>query len=288
MVRRTIVALEERLREAARATRARRGSVAIALATMALASCGVVALLWLGSESAEPSPSLERASSRGADPPPAPSVRLDDMAPPRRRAPARAEAVQPEAQGQASRVIGVGTGEFASDEPREASVVRVDGDAPAEEAPSDAEVRRQLLALEREQRKVEEALRGGQGPTTGTGELIWPVRGPITSPFGPRWGRLHAGLDIGAPTGRPVRAADAGRVVVRGPQGAYGNYVCVRHTRTLTTCYAHLSGFATSKGDQVRKGEVIAYVGSTGASTGPHLHFETRVNGKPVDPKRYL
>lgn len=125
----------------------------------------------------------------------------------------------------------------------------------------------------------------------GSGRLIFPVNGPITSPFGPRWGRLHAGIDIPAPDGTPIRSADAGTVVLLrgvGASGGYGNYTCVQHTSTMSTCYAHQSRLGTSPGAQVEQGQVIGYVGNTGNSFGSHLHFEVRVNGTPVDPMGYL
>jgi len=156
-----------------------------------------------------------------------------------------------------------------------------------------------LTALEREQAKVRNALSGagtkafaprpGAGPIKrGSGRLIWPVNGAFTSPFGMRWGRLHAGIDISAPSGTPIRAADSGRVVLLGVTGGYGNYTCVQHTSSMSTCYAHQSGYATSSGAGVRQGQVIGYVGNTGHSFGAHLHFEVRINGSPVDPMGYL
>ena len=122
----------------------------------------------------------------------------------------------------------------------------------------------------------------------GAGGLIWPVNGPLTSPFGMRWGRLHAGVDISAPTGTPIRAAASGRVVLLGWTGGYGNYTCVQHGGALSTCYAHQVRYGTSMGASVSRGQVIGYVGNTGNSFGAHLHFETRVNGTPVDPAGYL
>ena len=118
--------------------------------------------------------------------------------------------------------------------------------------------------------------------------LIWPVDGRISSAFGPRWGRLHAGIDIAAPRGTPVRAAEAGRVALLGPFGGYGNYACILHAGDLATCYAHLSGFATRGGAEVDQGQLVGFVGCTGHCHGNHLHFETRVEGSPVDPLRYL
>jgi len=122
----------------------------------------------------------------------------------------------------------------------------------------------------------------------GSGGLIWPVSGPVVSPFGPRWGRLHAGIDIAVPSGTPIRAADSGRVALAGPMGGYGNYLCIQHAGALSTCYAHLSGYSTSQGAAVRQGEVIGSSGCTGSCFGDHLHFETRVGGSPVDPMPYF
>ncbi len=122
----------------------------------------------------------------------------------------------------------------------------------------------------------------------GSGRFIWPVNGPITSPFGPRWGSFHPGLDIGAPSGTPIRAAAAGTVILMGPNGGYGNFTCLNHSDGFSTCYAHQTSFATSLGASVAQGQVIGYVGSTGFSTGPHLHFEVRVNGAAQDPLGYL
>jgi murein DD-endopeptidase MepM/ murein hydrolase activator NlpD len=141
--------------------------------------------------------------------------------------------------------------------------------------------------------QVRSAGSGGPAPAAGpirrgSGRFIWPVNGPLTSPFGQRWGRLHAGIDISGPTGTPIRAAASGRVILMGPTGGYGNYTCVGHGGGISTCYAHQSRFGTSNGASVRQGQVIGYVGNTGNSTGPHLHFEVRVNGSPTDPLGYL
>jgi murein DD-endopeptidase MepM/ murein hydrolase activator NlpD len=122
----------------------------------------------------------------------------------------------------------------------------------------------------------------------GSGDMIWPVNGVLTSPFGYRWGRLHAGIDIAVPEGTPIRAAKSGQVTLASYYGGYGNYTCIDHGGGLSTCYGHQSGFAVSQGDSVSQGEVIGYSGNTGSSTGPHLHFEVRVNGTPVDPMGYL
>ena len=160
-----------------------------------------------------------------------------------------------------------------------------------------ARAQEDLRALEAEQARVAARLRQASaapsqppaGPVRqGSGGFIWPVSGTITSPFGMRWGRLHAGIDIGAAEGTPIRAAAAGRVVMAGWQGGYGLYTCIQHTATLSTCYAHQSRLGTSTGANVPQGQVMGYVGNTGNSFGAHLHFEVRVAGAPVDPLGYL
>jgi len=118
--------------------------------------------------------------------------------------------------------------------------------------------------------------------------LIWPVNGPVTSPFGYRWGRLHAGIDIGVPNGTPIHGAASGTVVIAGWVSGYGNYTCIDHGGGMATCYGHQSSFATSVGAHVSQGQVIGYTGCTGHCFGPHLHFEVRINGTPVDPLGYL
>jgi murein DD-endopeptidase MepM/ murein hydrolase activator NlpD len=145
-------------------------------------------------------------------------------------------------------------------------------------------------ALAAEDARIRGQLAATQAPssTPSASGLIWPVSGPVTSPFGYRWGRLHAGIDIGAPSGTPIHAAASGRVVIAGWNGGYGNYTCIDHGGGLATCYAHQSSFAVGAGASVSQGQVIGYVGNTGHSFGPHLHFEVRINGTPVDPLGYL
>jgi murein DD-endopeptidase MepM/ murein hydrolase activator NlpD len=126
------------------------------------------------------------------------------------------------------------------------------------------------------------------GGSCGSATISNPVRGTVSSDFGPRGGRNHDGIDIAAPTGTPVRAAACGTVSLAGQQSGYGNIVCVTHTSQFSTCYAHLSRFGVSNGAQVQQGQVIGYVGCTGNCTGPHLHFETRVNGQAQNPRTYL
>lgn len=124
-------------------------------------------------------------------------------------------------------------------------------------------------------------------PVSASG-LVWPVDEPITSPFGMRWGRLHAGIDIGAGFGTSIRAAAGGTVIHAGWLGGYGNLVVIDHGGGLATAYGHQQAVYVSSGQSVAQGEVIGEVGSTGNSTGPHLHFEVRVTGAPVDPLGYL
>jgi murein DD-endopeptidase MepM/ murein hydrolase activator NlpD len=144
-------------------------------------------------------------------------------------------------------------------------------------AAQDSRIRGQLAAVQ------------AAGDTTPSSSgLIWPVSGPVTSPFGYRWGRLHAGIDIGVPYGTPIHAAAAGTVVIAGWVDGYGNYTCIDHGGGMATCYGHQSRFAVSTGAQVGQGQLIGYVGNTGHSFGAHLHFEVRINGNPVDPLGYL
>lgn len=122
---------------------------------------------------------------------------------------------------------------------------------------------------------------------TGAGGCAWPVRGVVTSEYGSRWGRLHAGIDIAAPTGTPIHAARAGTVLVASSQGGYGLAVAIDHG-DMVTLYGHQSGIAVDVGERVDRGDVVGYVGNTGHSTGPHLHFETRYDGGPRDPRGCL
>jgi murein DD-endopeptidase MepM/ murein hydrolase activator NlpD len=125
-------------------------------------------------------------------------------------------------------------------------------------------------------------------PAAGSAGLSWPVNGPITSPFGPRWGGFHPGIDIGVPTGTPIHAAAAGTVIWCGWQSGYGNLVVIDHHDGIATAYGHQSRIAVGCNQEVAQGQVIGYSGCTGFCTGPHLHFEVRLNGTPVDPIGYL
>jgi murein DD-endopeptidase MepM/ murein hydrolase activator NlpD len=156
------------------------------------------------------------------------------------------------------------------------------------------EVEDHIDSLEAESAKIAAQLRGPSGTAPagpirpGSGRFIWPINGTFTSPFGYRWGRLHAGIDLAAPEGTPIRAAAGGRVAIAAWTGGYGNYTCIQHSGGISTCYGHQSRYGTSAGASVSQGQVIGYVGNTGHSFGAHLHFEVRVNGTPVDPMGYL
>jgi murein DD-endopeptidase MepM/ murein hydrolase activator NlpD len=119
--------------------------------------------------------------------------------------------------------------------------------------------------------------------------FVWPLHGPITSPFGPRNGRLHTGMDIGSPHYQEVVAAADGEVIYAGDtKGSLGKTVVLQHGQALRTVYAHLSIVIARERDAVRQGQAIGGVGVTGRTTGPHLHFEVRKNGVPVNPANYL
>lgn len=174
----------------------------------------------------------------------------------------------------------------------------------------------ELASLESEQVRIEEAIKtelakrkeadagagdtaggsddGGGGSDSGSSGFVRPVPGPITSAFGPRshpilgYVRMHTGVDFRAPSGQAIAAAAGGTVILAGAYGGYGNTVVIDHGGGVATLYAHQSSLNVGYGATVSAGNVIGYVGSTGLSTGPHLHFEVRVNGSPVNPAGYL
>ena len=121
-----------------------------------------------------------------------------------------------------------------------------------------------------------------------TGTFIYPTKGVLTSKFGARWGRTHSGIDIGVSTGTSVKASADGKVTFSGTSGAYGKLIIIEHSKTMSTYYAHNSSLLVSVGDTVTQGQQIALSGATGNVTGPHVHFEVRVNGKAVNPLDYL
>ncbi len=163
-----------------------------------------------------------------------------------------------------------------------------------------AKLEQALNELEEQSRKIAEEIRrktqGTTGQSLGTGTFTWPAPGykRITSQYGMRYHpilkkrKLHTGMDIGAPKGANIVAADSGTVIQVGWNGGYGNTVMINHGNNKVTLYAHCSATLVSVGQTVQKGDVIAKVGSTGWSTGPHLHFEVRINGEPVNPTKYL
>jgi|GEM_PF-696472 len=123
---------------------------------------------------------------------------------------------------------------------------------------------------------------------TGNGTMIWPTEGIITSQMGSRWGSYHEGIDIGNSSGTPVYAAKSGTVIFADWAGGYGKLVKVDHGGGLVTFYGHLKSWVVKSGQKVKQGQLIGYMGNTGRSTGPHLHFEVRLNGKAVNPLKYL
>ena len=149
----------------------------------------------------------------------------------------------------------------------------------------------QLLA---ESQALGGIIAGAQGAGGGTGSMMWPVNAPVISPYGYRihpilhYRKLHTGIDLAVGYGVPIHAADSGTVIYATWMGGYGNVIIVDHGGGISTLYAHQSSLALGNGARVSRGQVIGYVGSTGFSTGPHLHFEVRVNGNPVDPMGYL
>jgi murein DD-endopeptidase MepM/ murein hydrolase activator NlpD len=169
--------------------------------------------------------------------------------------------------------------------------------AEAEEERLSNWIRAEQDRIEAELRRAREAALGvprSQPGIVGNGGWAWPTGGGVASGFGQRlhpilgYYRLHGGLDIGGAQGQAIWAAHDGVVALAVWNGGYGNSVIIGHGEATTTLYAHMSAFAVSTGQYVTAGQVIGYVGSTGLSTGPHLHFEVRVNGAPVDPRPYL
>jgi murein DD-endopeptidase MepM/ murein hydrolase activator NlpD len=152
-----------------------------------------------------------------------------------------------------------------------------------------------VASLQKEQAAIAARLQGSASPAAGPvqssgGPWVWPVSGPITSGFCEvrSYEACHPGIDIAVPTGTPIHAAASGRVAIAGWVGGYGNYTCIQHTASLSSCYGHQSSIQVSVGQNVSQGQVIGLSGSTGNSTGPHVHFEARINGSVVNPMNYL
>ena len=152
-----------------------------------------------------------------------------------------------------------------------------------------AELQAQSAALASRIRSAQStAITPGPTGSPSAAGFIWPVHGVLTSTFGWRWGRMHEGIDLAVASGTPVVAAASGNVIVAGWMGGYGNLVVIDHGNGIATAYGHNTSVAVSYGQSVAQGQLISYSGSTGHSTGPHVHFEVRVNGSPVDPLGYL
>jgi murein DD-endopeptidase MepM/ murein hydrolase activator NlpD len=152
-------------------------------------------------------------------------------------------------------------------------------------------------AARREAARRAALLSGGAPPPElggGPGAVGWPVSGPITSPFGMRFDpvqhhyQLHSGIDVAAPQGVTISAASEGKIIFAGWYGGYGNAIIIDHGGGISTLYGHCSQIFVGVGQEVQRGQAIGAVGMTGDATGPHVHFEVRVNGKPVDPMSYL
>jgi murein DD-endopeptidase MepM/ murein hydrolase activator NlpD len=178
---------------------------------------------------------------------------------------------------------------------RLATVSSLEQSALADTRETRAEFVQEAESLAAQSTALAAAIRGAQQQAGSTGNggpssagFIWPCDGVVTSGFGMRWGRMHEGIDIGCAYGAPNRAAAAGTVIYAGWMSGYGNLVVIDHGNGLSTAYAHASSLAVSVGQTVTQGQTVSYVGSSGHSTGPHLHFEVRVNGVAVDPLQYL
>jgi murein DD-endopeptidase MepM/ murein hydrolase activator NlpD len=153
----------------------------------------------------------------------------------------------------------------------------------------------EIRALEREESSIRSRIRSAAKPTgTQPGRLLRPVPGAISSPYGERvhpilgTSRMHNGADFNAAHGDPIRAAAGGKIILAGVKGGFGNTIMIDHGGGMVTLYAHQSKLGASVGDKVKAGQTIGFIGSTGLSTGPHLHFEVRINGVAKNPAKYL
>ncbi len=185
--------------------------------------------------------------------------------------------------------------ELASNRDTLAAARRLKKSALASTRETREEYLQEVVALAAQSASLADAIRNAQAnaASTGTGApsasgFIWPVNGTVVSGFGWRWGRMHEGIDIAAPMGASVWAVAAGTVIHSGWLGGYGLLVVVDHGNGLATAYAHNSSLLVGVGQRVSQGETISLVGSTGNSSGPHVHFEVRANGAAVDPLFYL
>lgn len=222
----------------------------------------------------------------------------DGVADARRRAKAaRVEAAHVEAavasatseqQGVVSRLVASRDALVAARRDKSATLASIRDDRASTLAEIDALEEQSAALAERIRQAQQQSSSAPVVVPSGSGVLGWPVSGPVTSGFGLRWGRMHEGIDIAVAEGTPVRAAGAGTVIYAGWMGGYGNLVVVDHGNGLSTAYAHNSSLGVGVGQSVTAGQVVSYAGNTGNSTGPHVHFEVRVNGSAVDPLGYL
>ena len=185
--------------------------------------------------------------------------------------------------------------QLAGDRDRLATVQDLKTTALSTTRESRDEYLREVEALAAESAALAAQIRDAQegAGSTGTGQpsaagFIWPCDGVVVSGFGMRWGRMHEGIDVSCAYGTPNRAAASGTIIYAGWLGGYGNLVVVDHGGGLSTAYAHASSILVGVGQSVSQGDTVSLVGSTGNSSGPHLHFEVRVNGQAVDPLLYL
>jgi len=249
-------------------TAARRIRIATVSSLVLVVLLGGIGALWLSTRNSEPN----RAASANR-PVLNPPIRLDTL--PLER-PRSAE--------------GAGGGQSERERRGQTAGSRREGrgDGAGEASRAKAEKRREIAALAREDDLLEAALAGDQGPGTGTGEVVSPAPGRVIARFGRILGSRHAGIDIDVPAGTPVQAANAGRVAISEVFGGYGKLVCIQHTGTLSTCYAHNSRLRVQEGESVDSGDIIARSGCSGRCYDDHLHFEVRDRGKAVNPKGYL
>lgn len=206
----------------------------------------------------------------------------------------RAQEVARQIEGEVAQVVEV-KGNLIDRRNRYASVRANKAEMLASTRASRHSLEEDVAALQKEQSAILARLQASSSPAAGpvqqgSGGLIWPVSGPITSGFCEvrSYEACHPGIDIAVPIGTPIRAAASGRVAIAGWVGGYGNYTCIQHSGPLSTCYGHQSSIRVSVGQSVSQGQVIGLSGNTGNSTGPHLHFETRINGSVVNPMNYL
>ncbi|HXO18191.1 MAG TPA: M23 family metallopeptidase, partial [Candidatus Dormibacteraeota bacterium] len=204
----------------------------------------------------------------------------------------REEAAQEEARSQLDSLAGERRNLVELTAERRHSVASEVAEIESLSAAEESELEGLILERERELEAQQRAagIAGGTESQGARGGFSWPVTGTITSPFGWRSNpfggspEFHQGLDIAAPSGTTVTAAAAGTVIMAQWYGGYGNYVLIDHGGSYSTGYGHLSAIYVASGQTVQRGQAIGAVGSTGQSTGPHLHFEVRIAGKPVDP----